>query len=177
MSFNLLAVYFPKWLPTLNEMLIDIGNPHPREVAKVLRVTERTVWRWKAANKAPKSVMLAIFWTTRWGRSAVDAAAQNDAMRFASIARCLRDELDAIKARLARVAKIGDFGSSNDPAPDFPTNSTKLFQTGKFGYGLTIKPDQPQVKSGDQPAVEPNNHAGFQQKGYFQTAIRVRYAA
>ena len=89
----------------------------------------------------------------------------------------LQDGLDSIRERLARVAKIGDFGSSNDPAPEFSTNSMKPFQAGKTGYGLTIKPGQPQVKPGEQSAVEPSNHAGFQQKGYYQSAIRVRYAA
>lgn len=156
MSFNLLSVYMPKRLPTFGEMLIDIGNPHPKEIAKVLRVTERTIWRWKAADEAPRSVMLAIFWTTRWGRSEVDAAAQNDAIRFAGLARCLQDELDAIRARLARVAKIGDFGSSNDPAPGFMANPAMQFQS-----EIANKPSQLPVES-DQPfAVEPNIHAGF----------------
>ena len=177
MSFNLLAVYMPKRMPTLAEMLIDIGNPHPRAIAKALHVTERTVWRWIAAEEAPHSVMLAIFWTTRWGRSEVDASAQNDAMRFASLARCLQDELDAIRARLARVAQIGDFGSSNDPAPEFSTNAAMPFQAGNLGHGMAYKPGQPQVKPGQPSAVEPNSHAGFQQKSYFQSSIRVRYAA
>jgi predicted DNA-binding transcriptional regulator AlpA len=177
MSFNLLAVYMPKRLPTLAEMIIDIGNPHPRAIAKALHVTERTVWRWIAAEEAPHSVMLAIFWTTRWGRSEVDTSAQNDAMRFASLARCLQDELDAIRARLARVAQIGDFGSSNDPAPEFSTNAAMQLQAGKLANGIASKPVQLQVKPNQPPAVEPSNHAGFQQKGYFLTAIRVRYAA
>jgi hypothetical protein len=168
MSFNTARMYMPRTLPSLGEMLIDIGNPHPKAIAKALKVTERSVWRWKAADKAPHSVMLAIFWITRWGRSEVDAAAQNDAMRFASLARCLQDELDAIQARLARVAQIGDFGSSNDPAPGFSTNAVMPFQAGKLASGLAIKPGQPQ-------AAEPNNHAGYQQKGYFNSPIRVRY--
>lgn len=177
MSFNLLAVYMPKRLPTLEEMLMDIGNPHPREIAKALHVNERTVWRWKSAGEAPLSVMLAIFWTTRWGRSEVHTEATNDAIRFASLARCLQDELDSVRARLARVAKIGDFGSSNDPAPEFPSNAAIQFQAGKIATGIASKPGQLQVKPHQPPAVEPSNHAGFQQRGYFQSPIRVRYAA
>ena len=163
----------PRNLLPLKEMLADIGRPTPKELAKALGVTERTVWRWLSEDSAPRPVLLAIFWLTRWGVSEIDCEAHNVATR----ARGLQDELDSIRERLARVAKIGDFGSSNDPAPEFSTNSMKPFQAGKTGYGLTIKPGQPQVKPGEQSAVEPSNHAGFQQKGYYQSAIRVRYAA
>lgn len=177
MSFNLLAVYMPKRMPSLDEMIVDIGNPSLAELAKSLRVSERTVRRWKADGYAPHAAMLAIFWATRWGRSAVDAAAQNDAMRYASLARCLQDELDAIRARLSRVAQIGDFGASNDPAPEFSTNGATLFGPVKSAFKVAGEPVRPQVKPEVKPAVGPNNHAGFQQKSYFQSSFKVRYAA
>ena len=177
MTYHRSLVYMPKNVPSLRDMLADIGNPKPHEVAKALKVTERTVWRWLREDNAPHSAMLAIFWLTRWGVLEIDAAAHNAAVRSAGMARSLQDELDAIRARLARVAKIGDFGSSNDPAPELSANSATQFQAGKFGYGLTVKPGQPQVKPGEQSAVEPSSYASFQRKDYYQSAIRVRYAA
>ena len=61
--------------------------------------------------------MLALFWVTRWGQSAVDCEAYNQVSLRLAIARCLADENEALAGRVNRMAGIADFGSANDPAP------------------------------------------------------------
>lgn len=56
--------------------------------------------------------MLALFWASRWGRSAIHCSAHNDAVMYAQYVRCLLQQLDEHRAaqgitwrqRLARQA-------------------------------------------------------------------------
>jgi predicted DNA-binding transcriptional regulator AlpA len=153
MTFHRSLVYMPKKTPAFKDMLADIGNPHPREIAKAMKVTERSVWRWLKENKAPHSVMLAIYWLTRWGVSEIDTAAHNAAIYSAAEARGLRDELESIKARLAYPSQTGIFGSSNDSTPGVEPDSWLQLEA-KI-------PDQLSVDSDHSLAVEPNIHAGY----------------
>lgn len=107
----------PRQVPPLSMMLDDIGRPSPRELARAFDVTERTVRRWIADDSAPLTVLLALFWLTSWGISAVDAEAHNSAVMSASMVRVLRGQVSDLKARLDRLGKIADFGAANDPAP------------------------------------------------------------
>jgi predicted DNA-binding transcriptional regulator AlpA len=111
----------PRMMPPLPMMLDDIGNPKPRDLARALGVSERTMQRWVAKDNAPVPVQLAIFWLTRWGQSAVNAEAQNISALNASMVRCLRHEIVELKATLGRLGRIADFGAANDPAPNVPT--------------------------------------------------------
>ena len=67
----------PTQLPPLWMLVDDIGRPSPRQLAKSLDVTERTVERWLKTDKAPRPVMFALFWLTRWGQHAVHCEAHN----------------------------------------------------------------------------------------------------
>ncbi len=107
----------PRHVPSLELMLADIGNPAPQHLAKAMKVSERTAQRWLAEEQVPHAVTLALFWITRWGASAADANAYNDAMRYAEEAGVLRRRLEALESQLAQVEQIADFGSANDPTP------------------------------------------------------------
>ena len=107
----------PKYVPPLSMMLAGMANPKPRELARALGVTERTVRRWLCADHAPRTVMLALFWLTRWGQSAVDCHTHNSATLSAAVAANLRHEVETLNAKVARLARLGDFGAANDPAP------------------------------------------------------------
>lgn len=68
----------------------------------------RTVYRWHAAQEAPRCAVMALYWLTRWGQSHVNAQAVNDAVTacglVASLERdikALRIELDDLRAALA----------------------------------------------------------------------------
>jgi hypothetical protein len=104
-------------MPPLKAMLYDIGSPSVKEIAKALRVHETTVRKWLRTDEAPHPVMLAIFWMTRWGVSAIDCDAHNAAVLSASIARNRQEQIDSLEGRIQRLAQIANFGSANDPAP------------------------------------------------------------
>ena len=111
----------PRDIPPLKLMLEDIGCPPPAVIAKALGVHLRTVERWLQQDRAPRAVLLALFFTTRWGQSAVNCQAENDARFYFGYAASLRNELDKANAQLARLGQIGDFGSANDPTPSVPS--------------------------------------------------------
>ena len=108
-------------------MLDDIFSPKPRELARVFRVSERTVKRWIREEQAPMPVLMSLFWLTSWGQDQVHTHAHNGAILQAAIADNLRRELvdvkdklgrelDGLNEKLARLGQIADFGSANDPA-------------------------------------------------------------
>lgn len=105
----------PSYLPPLSVMLGDIGSPSTAELARAFGVTERVAKKWRALDDAPRPVLLALFWLTRWGQSAVDADAVNAARLHASIAVTLQREVDRLHAQLAWLTGLADFGSANAP--------------------------------------------------------------
>lgn len=136
----------PRHLPPLQTMLDDIGSPSVKEIARALQVHESTVRRWLRDDHAPHPVMLAVFWITRWGLSAVDCEAHNAAVMSAGIARNRLEQIESLESRIRRLAQIATFGSANDPEPgvvplaanaqtrttDEKTNIETEFQPGYF---------------------------------------------
>ena len=47
------------------------------QVARHLGISTVTLNRYIKADQAPRPIMLALFWETRWGRSAADTEAAN----------------------------------------------------------------------------------------------------
>jgi hypothetical protein len=106
----------PRHLPPLSLMVADLGNPSAATLAQALDVSPSTVRRWLAREAAPRAAWLALFWCTQWGRSVIDAAAVNEAAMLRSLAGAQADELGRMRAQVARLIALGDFGSANDPA-------------------------------------------------------------
>lgn len=113
--------FLPRTTPTLPAMLADIGEPSVKSLAAAFGVDRKTAGRWVRQGTAPRSVLLALFYVTRWGRSQVHCQAENDARAQAALAFALRAELDKANALLAQLGHIGDFGSANDPAQQVAT--------------------------------------------------------
>jgi hypothetical protein len=90
----------PKNLPTLADLLADLGNPTPESVAKALGVSASTVRRWKRTT-APRTALLALWWLSRWGQSAWDCEMhQRQALRWRSAgARSLEDATNVVPLR------------------------------------------------------------------------------
>lgn len=110
----------PRSIPSLTLMLDDIGcssDRNVKELAQALGVCERTVRYWRSKGNAPRPVLLSIFWLTRWGQSAVNCKAHNDARMYAGYVGSLKSEVSDLRAQLAKLAGLGDFGSANDPSP------------------------------------------------------------
>ncbi|MEK8087008.1 hypothetical protein WNB94_11350 [Aquabacterium sp. A3] len=106
----------PKNMPPLDVVLHDIFSPKPAALAAALGVDERTVRRWIAANEAPRPVMLALFWLTRWGMQWTDADLYNEAQLHFAMNRCQAQTIRELRTQLARMGRIGSFGAANDPA-------------------------------------------------------------
>lgn len=102
-------------LPTFGAMVSDLGNPSAHVLARVLGVSPSTVYRWAAADTAPRSAMLALFWLTSWGQSELDCDLHNRASTYTAHIESVKRENDALRRELARVLAAGDFGSANRP--------------------------------------------------------------
>lgn len=137
----------PQQLPPFAMMLDDIGNPSAGHLAKAMGVSEATARRWIAEDAAPRSVLLALFWVTRWGASAADTNAYNDALHHAQEARILRRQLEDLQGHLAQVGQIADFGSANDP---LPTVAAMLASPATQPHAL---PEDPASPEPTQPAT------------------------
>lgn len=104
-------------LPPFSYLLDDLPAA-PRAVARHLGVSWRTMQRWIKDDQAPRAAMLALFYESRWGRSAVDAAAVNDARQANALAGALERECAMLRARIARLERLGGYGSANAPIFD-----------------------------------------------------------
>lgn len=123
MSFSPYSLgHAPRALPIWQAILEDLGNPHPRAVARVLGVGTRTVYRWNRDGQAPRAAAMALFWLTRWGRSLVDC----DAVRACQLAIAqanalerdradLEAEVGRLRTRLEHVMALADTGAANQP--------------------------------------------------------------
>lgn len=105
----------PTALPIWQTILDDLGQPHPRQVAKVLGVGVRTVYRWNRDGQAPRAATLALFWLTRWGQSMVHAQAVNDATTAVGLVDCLNREIKVLRVQLEHVLALADTGAANQP--------------------------------------------------------------
>ncbi len=105
----------PRALPVWQTILEDLGNPHPARIAKALGLGARTVYRYNRQGQAPRSVCLALFWLTRWGRSEIYCAAVNDCQLAVASANSLETQLHQTRAQLAHVLALSDSGAANSP--------------------------------------------------------------
>src|ERR1700757_1925801 len=90
--------YGPRVLPVWQVILDDLGDPPAHRVARTLGIGVRTVYRYRAEGRAPRACCLALFWLTRWGRSAVDAQATNDAITACGYVAGLEREVARLEA-------------------------------------------------------------------------------
>ena len=97
--------HIPKNLPSLGDMLADLGRPHPYSLGHALGVDERTARRWIKQGHAPRPVMLALFWVTSWGLSTLDATAHNRAMAWRGLVHAQARELTRTQARADAMAR------------------------------------------------------------------------
>lgn len=116
MSLRLFSIeQAPLRLPIWESILEDLGHPPAARVARVLELGVSTVHRYNSAGYAPKSVCLALFWLTRWGRSAVHAQATNDAIVACGYVDALRRQVAGLQLQLDHVLTLSDVGSANAP--------------------------------------------------------------
>lgn len=105
----------PRNLPTWAQMVDSVGSPQPRELARWLGLSERTIWNYHRSGQAPRSVMLALFWLTPWGDSALNTDRENEVKVLQSLSNAQGHEIAVLRLRIARLEQIGDFGCANAP--------------------------------------------------------------
>jgi hypothetical protein len=105
-------------------MLEDLGHPPPGAIARALGVSARTVARWRASGEAPRAVLLALFWLTRWGSSALDCELHNRAQVYRSLSESRGRQVMALKRRIEALEAVAHTGAANadyfdplDPEP------------------------------------------------------------
>ena len=106
----------------LRGLMADLGAT-PADLAKFLRVTERSVWRWLADGSAPFAVLAALWHECPEGRHATALDVGNELAIYSGLARSRGDALAAESARLARVLSISHTGAANDPLCDGPAQA------------------------------------------------------
>lgn len=117
----------PRHLPTWAVMVDSLGSPAPRQLAKWLGLSERTVWNYQRKGEAPRAVMLALFWLTPWGYSQLDCDRETAIQVLQSLSESLRNENAGLRLRIARLEQTGDFGAANEPvhAPHYAPRVTE----------------------------------------------------
>lgn len=105
----------PRALPALSQLLPALGNPSTTVLAAYLGVSERTIYAWKARDEAPRAALLALFWESSYGLSALDAELFNTVTAWKKLSEMQGCEIATLHARIARLEKIGRFGSANAP--------------------------------------------------------------
>lgn len=116
MKFQLNSIdHAPGMLPYWPQLLDDLCNPPPDQVAKVLGLSVRTVRRYNATGCAPRVVCLAVFWLTRWGRNTIHTQAHNDAVLAVGYVRSLCEQIEALRGDIEHLERIGHFGAANEP--------------------------------------------------------------
>lgn len=79
-------------LPSFSTLLADLPA-NLNQVARHLDLSSVTLNKYRKFDQAPRSVMLALFWETRWGRSAADTEAANYGAVYYRQAKGLEREL------------------------------------------------------------------------------------
>lgn len=97
--------HFPKAPPSLDDILADLGRPHPSSLAKALHVDERTARRWIKQGHAPRAVVLALFSVTSWGRQWLDADMHNHMRAWRGLAMAQDRELKRTQESAANMAR------------------------------------------------------------------------
>lgn len=103
-------------LPPFSLMLKDLPAP-PEVTARHLGIGARTIEQYAKHDTAPRSVMLAVFWETRWGRSAADVEAANWGAMYYRLAMALERENKVLKQQLSQLEMAIAAG---DPAANAP---------------------------------------------------------
>lgn len=95
-------------LPHLHTLLNDIHGDID-QIARHLGISASTLRKYRAQGQAPRSVMLALFWESTWGRRTADAVAFNHATAHAALAESLKrqnkrlmEQIEKLESELAQ---------------------------------------------------------------------------
>lgn len=113
----------PAGLPPFSFMVDDIPAT-PAQIARHLGITTKTLQRYRATDTAPHAVRLALFFETRWGRSAADTEAHNFGQVHYRHAKALQRENAVLQSRIVQLEReraTGPGQAANTPFYDART--------------------------------------------------------
>lgn len=100
-------------LPHLKTMLDDLPTNH-KQVARHLGITLQTLNKYIKAEGAPRAIMLALFWETRWGRSAANSEAANWAALCYRQVQGLENQIEILRKQITLLeTEENRFGAAN----------------------------------------------------------------
>lgn len=108
----------PWQLPPLSLLLDDLPTRSTKQLARHLGISERTLRRYQEEDQAPRLVMLALFWESRWGQSLIDCEVFNRDRVQRGLIESLQTEGQQLRETVARMAQMlaeGGHGAANDP--------------------------------------------------------------
>jgi hypothetical protein len=135
-----MKIYAPKSLRGTDlRDLIQQLHGSPADIAKLLKVTERTVWRWLAEDSAPWPILALLWHETPTGREVAALDVGNDLVLTRAGKRLALDAQALATARLQRLLNISDTGAANDPYQNGPfavnfDSDFSLAKTIKHGF-------------------------------------------
>lgn len=109
----------------LRELITDMGST-PAKIAKLLRVTERSIWRWMADDSAPYAVILALWHESPRGHYNRDTDLANHNAILHALVHCKEDTAAQAVARLAKLLAISSTGAANDPFLSGPVPAARV---------------------------------------------------
>lgn len=98
-------------LPPLQYLLADIPAT-TGQIARHLGIPFDQMAAYHAKEEAPRPVMLALFWESRWGRSAADCEAVNWAAHSHHEAQVLRRENAALRRQIEALEELLSQGAT-----------------------------------------------------------------
>lgn len=106
--------------PNLMQLLMqDMGNA--KTIAKYLGVNERTIYAWKAKGRAPRYIVLALFWESKYGHSLLSTTLQNEVSLLHGQLRVFASQYQRAKDMVTGLRALHT-GAANDPLlEDLPT--------------------------------------------------------
>lgn len=111
-------------LPPFEMMLADVPA-NVRQVAQHLGLSVATVQRYARTGNAPRPVMLAMFWETKWGRDWADCEAVNFGRVHYARAWGLEREVAALRAQVLELEQVIQAGQLD------PAANARFFRVGR----------------------------------------------
>jgi predicted transcriptional regulator len=100
-------------------MLYDDMPASLAQIARHLGLTPATVQKYLREDQAPRAVMLALFWESRWGRSTADCEAANFGQVHYAHAQCLKEKVQVLQEQIglleAQLGQQDGGGAANGP--------------------------------------------------------------
>lgn len=131
-------------IPGLSQLLDGLATRSNKAIAKHLDITEKTLERYIKADKAPRPVMLALYFETHRAVQDLHTVAFNDARREANYHAMAKTTIRDLRARIAYLEGLGTYGAANDPAlrPENVPGVTAELYEGPFGRKVAVGPSR-----------------------------------